>query len=714
MKVLFLHDNPPIGFGGATNSTYEIALGMKNAGHEVFAITTCREQSEAGEFNYQGIKYWKIATDYPDRWRAYVSLYNPRVCRQVDRILAKIKPDVVHASNIHQYLSYHCFKIAKRHAKVVCLTARDLMVFNYGKLMTSQYLENLDTRTTWRDHMRQARKRWNPFRNFLIKRYLKYVDQIFALSNALKEALEQNGIKNVHVMHTGINVDLWSVDKDEAIKFRKIHNLENKKLILFGGRLGAAKGAEKSIEALFEIAKQEPDAVLLVAGKLDWYAEVMREKAKSLGVENNLVFTGWVDKNDMKNVYSASDIVLVPSMYLDPFPRIMVEAMACGKPVVGSRYGGAPEIVIDGVTGYIINPLYPKQIALKILDLLKNPEKVEAFGQAGRERVKDNFRLEDKIKAHLSFYKAILDKKKSVLVVFDAELPRGDLSSYGTILYGEELEKFIEPGSVYEASNLLKELSQQSFGNKERVAKSFNYNGYDLWWIHYNSLFYYCCIPYTQYKKLLLYLKEFQKVYFYHPPYSGLFSSYLKAYGCEMKVLDETGLRIRSVLPFGILIQIVITLLSLPILTLIRRRLLVFIGDKFESGQDYDFRMKYIYEELRTRNMKFVEFIRSPESWKTVLHHAFVRKRPVIYSEAVAYIGQLLSIFSGGRRRARKLFGFNTSAAAFNPEERFKLLVATEYLWAIYDDIWAIRLMKIILYIIGIKVAMLTATNERN
>ena len=173
MKIVFLADDfPPQSFGGAGISTYDLALGMKKAGHEVFVITTCRKESDAGELEYHGIKVFRIASDYPGRWRAYVSLYNRPVVRKVKELLKKIKPDVVHANNIHFYLSYHCLKIAKRHAKAVVFTARDTMSIYYGKLATERYLDHFDYRTTWRDHLSQAKKRWNPLRNFFIKRYL--------------------------------------------------------------------------------------------------------------------------------------------------------------------------------------------------------------------------------------------------------------------------------------------------------------------------------------------------------------------------------------------------------------------------------------------------------------------------------------------------------------------------------------------------------------
>ena len=413
MKILFLQDDfPPQSFGGAGISTYELALGMKKAGHEIFVITTCRKENEAGELDYNGLKIFKIASDYPGRWRAYVSLYNRPVVKQVEHLLEKIKPDVVHANNIHFYLSYACLKVAKKYAKAVVFTARDVMAFNFAKLDTVRYLENFDCRTTWRDHLRQAKKRWNPFRNFFIKRYLGYVGKIFAVSDALKKALEQNGILNVKTIQTGVDVDSWRVSVDEMAQFRKRYNIENKKVILFGGRLSASKGGAKALETMDRVAKEVLDSVLLVAGVIDEYADAMKKEAIKLGIENRLIFTGWIFGNELRTAYWASDIVLVPSICLDSFPRIVLEAMASRKPVVGTCYGGTPEIVIDGVTGHIVNPLYPDKIAEKVIDLLKNPKRAEEFGNAGYERVLKNFNLKDKVEEYIAVYQSLIGNKK--------------------------------------------------------------------------------------------------------------------------------------------------------------------------------------------------------------------------------------------------------------------------------------------------------------
>ncbi len=405
MKIVLLHDNAPSqGFAGATVSTHELALGLKEAGQSVYLVTTCRLKKDAGEFEQDGIKIYRILSNYPSFWRAYLSLYNPPVVREVKRILSTIRPDVVHANNVHFHLSYHCLKIAKKYAKTVVFTARDVMTFNYGKLVTRKYLENLDAHTTWLDHLQQAGKRWNPLRNFLIKKYLRYVDQMFAVSGALKKALAQNGIKNASVMHTGINLADWQIDEIITSKLIKKYNLTDKKVILFSGRLSGAKGGGQALEALVEISPVMSNAVLLVAGKIDHSADQIRARAEQLGLADKLIFTGWLEQEESKKIYAVADVVLVPSICFDSLPRVVLEAMAMSKPVVGTVYGGAAEAIVDGVTGYVVNPFDTKKMAEKIINLLQNPQQAQQMGEAGCERIRNEFNLKTKVAEYITGY----------------------------------------------------------------------------------------------------------------------------------------------------------------------------------------------------------------------------------------------------------------------------------------------------------------------
>ncbi len=395
MKIVFLSDDfPPHSSGGAGFSTFELAAGVARRGHEVFVVTTCRSAEDEGRFSYEGITVVRLASNYHARWRAWRSLYNPPIIQELKKLLQEFKPDVVHANNVHFYLSYYSITLARKLGARVIWTGRDAMSFSYGKLNTPRYLKNFDARLTWLDHIRQAKFRYNPLRGLGIRYYLSRAHERFAVSEALREAMRQNGIHNVSVIHTGERVEAWSAPEEDVAAFKSRLALEGKRVILFGGRLNAAA---QTLKAMSLVAPKDPDARLVMMGKEEAF---VRLKASA----PHIVFAGWLSGAQKVAAYCAADVVWVPSDYFDAFPRSALEAAAAGAAVVATSFGGARELVEDGATGYVINTLKPEEIADATLKLLADPDKARRFGEAGRERVKKEFSMDTYIDRYIAAY----------------------------------------------------------------------------------------------------------------------------------------------------------------------------------------------------------------------------------------------------------------------------------------------------------------------
>lgn len=406
MKILFLSDDfPPKSYGGAGIVAFNLALTIREKGHEVFGITTTQDKSSSSEYEFEGVKIFRIYADFHVRWTAYLGLYNPQTVKNVEKIIKNIKPHIVHCHNIHRFLSYHCLKIAKKQGAKVFLTAHDAMSFHYGKLSAEKGGKTLCFKISpWRQ-FKTFKKRYNPFRNIIIRHYFnKYIDRIFAVSDSLKRALNENKIRNVTIIHNGIDISAWEADEQSVCAFKDEMGLSGKKPVLFGGRLSQPKGGERIIQAMQKVVPEIPEAVLLVMGKKDNYSEEMLKLAEELKIDKNIVFTGWISGNELISCYRASDVIAVPSIYLDPFPTINLEAMACVKPVVGTCFGGTKEVVENDVTGYIVNPFDTSDLAKKIVELLKNLQKAKSFGEAGYERIVKYFSLEKQAEAVLGHY----------------------------------------------------------------------------------------------------------------------------------------------------------------------------------------------------------------------------------------------------------------------------------------------------------------------
>jgi glycosyltransferase involved in cell wall biosynthesis len=108
-------------------------------------------------------------------------------------------------------------------------------------------------------------------------------------------------------------------------------------------------------------------------------------------------------RNDIPRLLAASDIAVLPS-HEEGFSNVILESMAAGLPVVATRVGGNPEAVIDGETGWLVAPHRPTELALKIMDLLSEPEKARSWGEYGRQVVKEKFAAEKMVEAYLELY----------------------------------------------------------------------------------------------------------------------------------------------------------------------------------------------------------------------------------------------------------------------------------------------------------------------
>ncbi|MEK7168017.1 MAG: glycosyltransferase family 4 protein, partial [Patescibacteria group bacterium] len=319
MKIVLVSDDfPPIRESSVASVAFNLARGLLDRGHEVSAITRVEEESQAGEMVYEGIKIFKIhLPDYHVRWQAWRSLSNPKAVKEIKSILESIKPDVTHFHNIHKYISYRSFKIAKQHSRSVFLTTHDVMLFHYSKFKEFINEKNPAVQKDFNYKVnpwmliKRFKRRYNPFRNMIIRHYVKYLDKIFAVSQELKKALAQNNIKNVEVVNNGLDAGDWIVSDSKIGEFKDKLCLQGKKIVLFGGRLSALKGGELIVKSMAIVSQRIPESVLLVLGDENDYARYLAKLAKSLGIR--LVFTGWINGNDLKAAYHPSDLAVTPS-----------------------------------------------------------------------------------------------------------------------------------------------------------------------------------------------------------------------------------------------------------------------------------------------------------------------------------------------------------------------------------------------------------------
>jgi phosphatidylinositol alpha-1,6-mannosyltransferase len=151
------------------------------------------------------------------------------------------------------------------------------------------------------------------------------------------------------------------------------------------------KGMDTLILAMSRLLLRWPDLQLLIVGTGDdrgWLEQIARDS----GVQKHVHFLAGVPYGQLAACYEAAEIFALPSRG-EGFGFVYLEAMAHGKPVIGGAHGGAPEVIQDGATGYLVQHGETVQLATSIDALLSNPENARRMGEAGRARVEKEFRF---------------------------------------------------------------------------------------------------------------------------------------------------------------------------------------------------------------------------------------------------------------------------------------------------------------------------------
>lgn len=418
MKILFVVDNFPPEKTVVGRLVWETALELKDRGLEVVILTTANDlpklpfRLKVGEFS--GLRVYSLPRlARSEFWRFHLTLWNPLVNREFKKVLALEKPDIVHAHNIHQFFSFSILMVAKNFGAKVFLTAHDVATFHYGKLVEFINPRELSIPRQFNYHVsawsqiKRFKKWYNPFRRLIIRHYLRHANKIFTVSEALAEVLKQNGITNTLTIHNALDLGAWSTAVTEPEAFRKKFGLRDKKIIFFGGRLSGAKGGAQLIASLPLILAQIPDAVLMIVGSPNNYLTKLLHANQDFQSGGQLIATGWLAGQELRSAFAASEVVVFPSICFDTFGMVNLEAMASEKPVVATCFGGSPEIVQDGVTGYIVNPFNIIQLAQLVTGLLADHQKAESFGRAGFKRASDFFTLEQAVSKLITAYRVL-------------------------------------------------------------------------------------------------------------------------------------------------------------------------------------------------------------------------------------------------------------------------------------------------------------------
>jgi len=184
-------------------------------------------------------------------------------------------------------------------------------------------------------------------------------------------------------IHSGVDVEKFKLVSVGAVEKKRSLGLEQKGLVVgFIGWLLPIKGPMHLLKAMEAVWRDHPDTALVFIGKGDLDLDLRAEALKT-STNGRVNFLGW--RNDIDEIMPIFDIFVLPSLN-EGMGRVLVEAMAAGKPIVASNVGGIPDLVEHNYNGLLVPPGDEKALAAAIEQLINDPAKAKMMGQRGKER----------------------------------------------------------------------------------------------------------------------------------------------------------------------------------------------------------------------------------------------------------------------------------------------------------------------------------------
>jgi glycosyltransferase involved in cell wall biosynthesis len=253
-----------------------------------------------------------------------------------------------------------------------------------------------------RDWFQEFRQIWKPYSNYI----LWSSDAVIAISQAVASQFAESS--KISVIYDACALDeFYAGDAETGQEFRRRFGLGTDFVVGCVGRIKLRrKGQEVLVRAAAILKARGLRPKILIIGAAypgnEDNLQSLRDLIHESAVQDHVILTG--ELTDVKPAYAAMNVLVLPSAQPEPLGDVMMEAMAMKIPVIATNIGGPPEVVQDGITGFLVPPSDPEALADKIELLMNNPKLGERLGQAGPNRVMERFSMEEMIRSIEALY----------------------------------------------------------------------------------------------------------------------------------------------------------------------------------------------------------------------------------------------------------------------------------------------------------------------
>lgn len=377
---------PPI-IGGVETHLAMMLPVMAKMGHKVSLLTGSVDSHKVDQVD-RGVKVYRTPLmDLNWLFKRGLAGIDEEVRGIYTQFIEKSKPDIMHVHNMHYFSKPHAEaleEVCKKKGIPIVLTAHNV----WDEVLYLELIRNI---------------KWN---------------HIIAVSHYIRRELIGAGCADglVTTVHHGVDTKVFRPDADRRATYKNYPKLKGRPVVFHPARMGMAKGCDVSIKALNIIRENIPDVLMVLAGTkniIDWGTTQQKDIAyfvnliKHFKLEDN-VFVDSYSIDEMPGLYAASDVIIYPSTAQEPFGLTMLEGMAACKPVVVSRAGGMPEIISDGINGFVIQPKEFDELAGVVTRLLENERLAHRLGSTGKKMVDSYYTKEMVTKNTIGIYRDLL------------------------------------------------------------------------------------------------------------------------------------------------------------------------------------------------------------------------------------------------------------------------------------------------------------------
>jgi glycosyltransferase involved in cell wall biosynthesis len=212
--------------------------------------------------------------------------------------------------------------------------------------------------------------------------------------------------KRFQLIYNGVDLSRVKADSERALDFRRRYSIPKERSIVTQvSWVIPEKGISDFLETARLVTQQDRKVQFVIVGDGAYREQYMKDAA-AMGIEDRVTWTGMVEDPFREGVFAAADVVCQLSRWEEVFGWMIAEAMAHGKPVVATRVGGVPELVSDGLSGFLVGRSDTNAASEKLLRLVQDPELRRKMGEAGRDIVAARFDLKTNVAQLVELYEA--------------------------------------------------------------------------------------------------------------------------------------------------------------------------------------------------------------------------------------------------------------------------------------------------------------------